>query len=61
MSDCRPLSTTPDITTSDRDPDWNVFDGGPQPIGRIYEDKTAATGAATFKAGHRKATGRARA
>ena len=29
-----------------RDPnakDWNVFDGGTQPVGRIYEDKTAPT------------------
>jgi len=24
-------------------PDWNIFDGGTQPIGRIYEDRTAPT------------------
>jgi hypothetical protein len=37
-----PLTLRP--TGLSRDPnarDWNVFDGGSQPVGRIYEDKTA--------------------
>jgi len=37
-----PLTLRP--TGLSRDPnanDWNVFDGGTQPVGRIYEDKTA--------------------
>ena len=37
-----PLTLRP--TGLSRDPnakDWNVFDGGPQPVGRIYEDTAA--------------------
>jgi hypothetical protein len=39
-----PLTLRP--TGLSRDPnaqDWNVFDGGTQPVGRIYLDKTAPT------------------
>jgi hypothetical protein len=38
------MSLTLRPTGLSRDPDrkdWNVFDGGRQPVGRIYEDKTA--------------------
>jgi hypothetical protein len=39
-----PLTLRP--TGLSRDPnrlDWNVFDGGPEPVGRIYEDEAAPT------------------
>ena len=39
-----PLTLRPTGLSRDPNaPDWNVFDGGTQPIGRIYEDKTVPT------------------
>jgi len=39
-----PLTMRPTGLSRDpNDPDWCVYDGGAQPIGRIYEDKTAPT------------------
>src|SRR5262245_22845756 len=39
-----PLTLRPTRLSDDPNaPDWNAFDGGTEPIGRIYEDKTAPT------------------
>ena len=44
-----PLTLRPTGLSRDPNaPDWNVFDGGTQPIGRIYEDRTAPTDAARW-------------